>query len=55
MPWELPAELGAQVGLVQGTLPSELRVTGVVGASLEKGVRSRIFQAEEAVHQGTGA
>ena len=38
-----------QVGLVQGRLPCELRVTGVVGASLEKAVGSRIFQAEEVV------
>lgn len=44
-----PAWLRVQVGLVQGRLPSELRVTGVVGASLEKAVGSRIFQAEEVV------
>ena len=33
----------------KGRLAFELRVTGVVGASLQKVVGSKIFQAEEVV------
>lgn len=45
------------MGLVQGRLPSELRVTGVVVVSLDQGVGSQFFQAEETVvprHWGIG-